>query len=222
MPHWGDIPVYVIDFEGSARTGVVEYGVAVMRGGEIADCRTRLCCPVLPLNAEDTRLHGIAQAVAAGCAPFAKEWECFRTWRAEGVFAAHHAAVEHGLLKGHWAYPPASPDWLRGGQVADWGPWVDTRRLYEAVYPGMERYQLGWLIGHFALQSDLDALVQVHCPETRRRPHCALYDALASALLLRRLACEPGFGSLTVEWLLEHSLSTEAKKQAARQGDLFE
>ncbi|MGE9295019.1 MAG: exonuclease domain-containing protein [Puniceicoccales bacterium] len=222
MPHWREIPIYVIDFEGAARTGVVEYGVAEMSGGEVVACHTRLCRPLENLSAQDTRLHGIAQCDTRDADPFADEWERFRDWRAQGVFAAHHAAVEQGLLKGQWSYPPASMDWLRGGAVADWGPWIDTRRLYEVIYPDLDSYQLGALVDCFALQSELDALGERHCPDGRRKAHCALYDALASALLLKRLAAEPGFESMSIEWLLEHSLPSNAKKQAARQGDLFE
>ncbi|GHC12250.1 3'-5' exonuclease [Cerasicoccus arenae] len=222
MPSWRDIPVYVIDFEGAPKTGVVEYGVVEMRGGGVASTSTRLCRPRDELTSQDTRLHGIAQSDVSDCAPFADEWERFRDWRGGGVFGAHHAAVEQGLLKQQWNYPPASPDYLGGGRVADWGPWVDTRRLYEVVYPGLESYQLGALIERFALQSELAALAESHCPEKRQRAHCALYDALASALLLLRLLAEPGYEDASIGWLLEHSLPSAEKKQAARQGDLFE
>jgi DNA polymerase-3 subunit epsilon len=39
----------------------------------------------------------------------------------------------------------------------------------------------------FQEQHRLDEWAAVHCPETRRKYHCALYDALASALLIVRL-----------------------------------
>jgi len=221
MPAWRDIPIFVIDFEGAVRTGVVEYGVAEMLHGEIKACFSRLCRPLADLSAQDTRLHGIATGDAADCAPFADEWERFRDWRARGVFAAHHAAVEQGLLKGQWSYPPASPDYLHRRETADWGPWIDTRRLYEVVYPELESYQLGALVDRFGQSPELRELVQTHCPPRRRKAHCALYDALASALLLRRLTQEPGFEAVSIEWLLEHSLPSNEKKQAARQGDLF-
>lgn len=222
MMHWRDIPIYVIDFEGSAKTGVVEFGLVELFGGVIQSTATRLCRPVAQLTQQDTRLHGIAQAEAAGCAPFAEEWERFRELRGGGVFAAHHAAVEHGLLKQQWSYPPASMDYLSGVKQADWGPWIDTRRLYEVVYPGLETYQLGALVERFALQSELDSAAQCYCPDKRRKAHCALYDALASALLILRLTAEEGFEQTTVEWLLECSLPSAEKRQASRQGEMFD
>lgn len=222
MPHWREIPLFVIDFEGSVRSGVVEYGVVEFRDGDIAATASRLCRPVQDLTVEDTRLHGIRQEETSDCAPFSEEWDRFREYRGRGVLVAHHASVEHGFLKRQWSFPPASPDYLRGAKAADWGPWIDTRRLYEVVYPGLESYQLGALVDRFALQSELDSASQSYCPDKRRKAHCALYDALASTLLLQRLLNEDGFEEATVEWLLEHSLPSQAKKQAARQGDLFE
>lgn len=222
MGHWADIPIYVIDFEGAGKTGIIEYGVIELLHGEIKSTHTRLCAPLDAISQQDTRLHGIAQKDVTGCAPFADEWRRFTEWRGQGAFAAHHASVEQGLLKQQWSYPPASTDYLHGGKVADWGPWIDTRRLYEALYPGLESYKLGDLIERFALQSKLVELGDAHCPDARRKAHCALYDALASALLLLRISAEPGFEAMAMKWLLEHSLSTEQKKQAARQGDLFD
>ena len=41
-PLWTEIPIHVVDFEGSLRTGVVEYGVATLLGGDIINTSTRL------------------------------------------------------------------------------------------------------------------------------------------------------------------------------------
>ncbi|WP_309397832.1 3'-5' exonuclease [Cerasicoccus maritimus] len=222
MPHWADIPIYVIDFEGAAKSGVVEYGVVKLLHGVIQSVHTRLCAPLEELTLQDTRLHGIAQKDVSDCAPFADEWEEFRDWRGQGVFAAHHASVEQRLLKQQWSYPPASVDYLQGGKVADWGPWIDTRRLYEVIYPDLESYKLGALIESFALESKLVELGEELCPDKRRRAHCALYDAIASALLLLRMAKEPGFDAMSIAWLLEHSLPSQEKREEVRQRELFE
>ena len=32
---WSSVPIHVVDFEGSARTGVVEFGVATLLGGGV-------------------------------------------------------------------------------------------------------------------------------------------------------------------------------------------
>jgi DNA polymerase III epsilon subunit-like protein len=72
--------------------------------------------------------------------------------------------------------------------VAAWGPWLDSRRLAEVAWPDRESYGLGALISTLDLQETLDAIAGEACPANRRRYHCALYDALASALLLRAAA----------------------------------
>ena len=56
---WTDIPVHVIDFEGSRETGIVEFGVVTLRGGVIADVTTRLCGARGRIGAEDVRVHGL-------------------------------------------------------------------------------------------------------------------------------------------------------------------
>ena len=39
---WKDTPVHFIDFEGNSTSGIIEFGVVTLRGGEIAETRTRL------------------------------------------------------------------------------------------------------------------------------------------------------------------------------------
>ena len=56
------------------------------------------------------------------------------------------------------------------------------------------------------LQADLDALASAFCPAGRRGYHCALYDALAGAVLLGSLVRQPQLASLTTMQLL--ALST--------------
>lgn len=96
-------------------------------------------------------------------------------------------------MRDEWATPPLSPLFVEEGKTAAWGPWIDTRRLYAQACPDLTRYGLGDLVTTLQLQRRLDPLVEEHCPASRNRPHCALYDALAAALLLQRLEAE-GFG----------------------------
>ena len=67
---WTSVPVHVIDFEGSARTGVVEFGVATLLGGEVVAAATALHAPRAPVPAIDpptSMVHAIVRrAVAAG------------------------------------------------------------------------------------------------------------------------------------------------------------
>lgn len=187
MPRWTDIPIHVIDFEGGTRTGIVEYGVATLHGGEITTARTRLCRASAPIPALDTQCHGLRDADVSSAEPFARDLDYFLSLRDTGLFGAHHAQVEQGLLKAVWPYPRAVPDFARPGApaIVDWGPWVDTHRIAAAWHPTLADHKLGNLIRYFALEKKLAALAEKHCPPKRARYHCALYDALAAALLLR-------------------------------------
>ena len=204
--NWKEIPVYVVDFEGSTHTGIVEYGVATLLGAEIIDTRTRLCCPENEIRECDVFFHGIRHELAAKEAPFSDEWDYFCGLRKRGPLAAHHASVENNFIKRVWPYPPNCPDFLNpGDEVACWGDWVDTCALYKKIYPGLEGYKLSHLIKQFQLHEVLNGLAKQHCPGGRQVYHCALYDALASALLLKRLDALEGFENMTLEWLLRMS-----------------
>jgi DNA polymerase-3 subunit epsilon len=224
MPSWPSTPIHVLDFEGSRRSGVVEYGVATLLDGKIIATHTRLCAPVGPVAAAESAVHGLAETDVAQAAPFANEQSRFAELRQTGPFAAHHAPVERALLRRVWPIPPASPDFSAADsaaapRLADWGPWLDTRRIYEHLYPKLSNYQLMDLIAAFKLNDELAVLAEQYCAARRRRPHCALYDALAAALLLTRLTHEPQIATASLSWLLAQSVSpTEAEH--FRQGEI--
>lgn len=217
--HWTELPLHLIDFEGNREYGIVEYGVATLLGGRVAGTKTRLCRPTGIIRPEDIRLHGIREVDTLELAPFADDWETFVKLRKDGSLGAHHAVVEINLLKAVWPYPPYSPDFRQPGrELADWGPWIDTRRLFATLFPRLENHKLRDLVQTFDLQNKLDSLAREHCPARRRKYHCALYDALAAALLLIHLCSQSGFEETTVQWLLDQS---SPKPQEDRQEDLF-
>ncbi len=72
------------------------------------------------------------------------------------------------------------------------GVWIDTLRIARKVWVGCASYALEDLIVLLDLKSRLDQL----CPG--RDAHDALYDAVASALLLEHLLEQPGWGDMTV------------------------
>jgi len=222
--HWRAVPIHVLDFEGSLAGGVVEYGVAVLQGGEVVETATRLCRPSGAIRREDSAVHGIGEADVAGAAPLADDWERFAGWRQRGPMAAHFAGTENALLKAVWPYARQSPDFARGGAVAatnEWGPWIDTGRLLPQLFRGIASAKLEDLVTQFALGAELSALAERHCPPARRRYHAALYDALATALLLRAVLARPEFESATIPWLLELSSLDPVRRESLRQGELF-
>lgn len=193
-----------------------------MHGGVLGETRTRLCAATGRIRSEDSAVHGLHEEALAGERPFADDWEFFAQLRERGPLAAHFAGVENGLLKSVWPYPRPSPDFARsGGRVVDWGPWVDTARLYGQFYPALESGRLESLVAAAGLQAELDAAAARHCPDGRRQYHCALYDALAGALLLARLARDPQLATLTLLQLLALSTLDPQKRDALQQRELF-
>lgn len=214
-----ETPIHVIDFEGSRQSGIVEYGVVTLRGGRVDATVTGLCRPGGTISDFDRGQHGIGEAAVSGCDPFEANWELFSGLRECGVFCAHNALVEDGLLRMVWPCPRVSPDFfgLGGSAGLFWGPWLDTLPIYRRVYPGLESYSLQMLVGLFGLQPDLDRLADLDCPAGRRQYHSALYDALGSALLLARLFGEPGLEGVSLHWLLRQSQKSEGAFDAAGQ-----
>ncbi len=221
---WTNVPIHFIDFEGSVVSGILEYGVVTLHGGMVVETETRLCRAMGKVRAEDVAVHGISAEAVAKKAPFADEFARFGTLRASGPLAAHYAQAENSLIKSVWPYPRVSPDFSRidrGGSIADWGPWIDTGRIYAELFPQLKTGKLAELVGIFGLQDELDALAKEHCPMERRKYHAALYDALAAALLLVALGRRPEFSRMTVPWLLQTSTANPAKRAALQQDDLF-
>jgi DNA polymerase-3 subunit epsilon len=212
---WKSVPVYMMDFEGSPATGVVEYGVVRLQDGRIQSVETALCRPSGSIPERDRELHGISESAACKGEPFASLYADFVDFRRHGVFAAHNRHAENTFLKDTWAVPPVVPDWRNGESAAqEWGPWIDTLAVYKALYPGLASYGLGELVAAFSLGDELDGLASAHCPVARRRPHCALYDALASSLLLLRLErVESLAGLVTAGWLLQLSEGRNSQQE---------
>lgn len=225
MP-WPDQLIHFIDFEGSIASGIVEYGVVSLRAGMVIAATGRTCRPAGRVRPEDVAVHGLEPAALAACAPFAEEFDRFAALRTSGPLAAHFAQAENSLLKAVWPYARAAPDFSRETPAATdgataWGPWIDTGRLYPQARAAGAPVKLAALVAAEGLQDTLDALAAAHCPPARRRYHAALYDALAGALLLARLAETPGWGDKSLRWLLEHSTLDPARREALRQDELF-
>jgi DNA polymerase III epsilon subunit-like protein len=219
---WTETPLYFIDFEGSILSGIVEYGIVTLQGGRVASTLTRLCSPTGRVRAEDTEIHRLRESSLAQCEPFSADWELFADLREKGPLAAHYAGAESSLLRATWPYPRNSPDFARpGNRMIDWGPWVDSARIYAQLYPALESLRLEAVVKAAGLQSELDALAEKHCPSDRRFYHAALYDALAGALLLASLARNPQLASLTVMQLLALSTLDAKKRDSIVQRELF-
>lgn len=221
MP-WTDQLIHFIDFEGSVSSGILEFGVVSMRDGEVLETATRTCRATGRVRTEDVKVHGLDESALAAEAPFADDYERFAGWRATGPFAAHFVQAENSMIKSVWPYARKSADFARPDSTTnEWGPWIDTGRLFPQFYPSLSSAKLGDLVAAFQLQSELDEVAAKHCPPDRCHYHAALYDALAGALLLRRLTHEPEIAGQSLPWLLQMSTLDPDKRAAMTQGDLF-
>ena len=183
---WTEQPIFFVDFEGSRASGVLEYGVATLLEGRIVEAKTRLCGATGRVRPEDTAVHGLRAEMVAALPPLADDWDYFAGLRASaGRSRRIMPGVENGLLKSVWPYPRSSPDFARAGrQVIDWGPWIDSARLYAQLRPELDSGKLETLVaGHAYLQPELDALGAEHCPAAAAAATAMprLYDALAGA-----------------------------------------
>ena len=77
------------------------------------------------------------------------------------------------------------------------GQWIDTLRIARKAWPGCASYALGDLIVMLELKPAVDRL----CPG--KEAHDALYDSVASAMLLEHLLAQLGWGNLTVAEFVE-------------------
>jgi DNA polymerase-3 subunit epsilon len=222
---WPDHLIHFVDFEGSTVSGILEYGVVSLRAGTVVAAQGRPCRPVGRIRPEDLAVHGLDAAALAGHAPFADDFELFASLRSTGPLAAHFANAENTLLKATWPYARSSPDFSRddapSATTTDWGPWIDTGRLYPQLRGPSCPAKLADLIAAEHLQAELDTLAATLCPPARRHYHAALYDALAGALLLARLGTDPACTEKSLRWLLEHSTLDPARREAFRQDELF-
>ncbi len=216
---WSQVPLHVVDFEGGARTGVVESGVVTLLGGEVVSAFTGLHAPSAAVPAVDTQCHGLTDRDLAAETPFSAEWDRWAGLRRTGLFAAHNAAVEAGLLRATWPRPPAVPSFVGPEAVAEWGPFIDTCRLARLWMPSLGDHRLSSLVSALRLGPRLEALAQAYCPTSRRRYHCALFDALAAALVLRALCAVEGRSSASLAQLVRDGLPAAAAGEM-HQGEL--
>ena len=220
---WTQQPIHFIDFEGNLSSGVLEYGVITLQNASLLNPRTRVCRLSGPLRPEEFATHRLDLDSLRKAAPFSEDFELFAQLREAGPFAAHFAGVENALIKSVWPYARRSPDFARDTpeDSVEWGPWIDTGQLYRRFYPGLESAKLSDLVALFALQPSLDALAEQYAPPARRHYHAALYDALAGALLLKRLGEIPELQNYSCSWLLAMSTANPQKRDSIRQGNLF-
>ena len=221
-PSWDELPIHVIDFEGGPHCGIVEFGVVTIKGCHIVETAPRLCRPKAAISRKETATHGITNESVARNAPFAQEWDRFAHLRQTGPLAAHFASAENSMIKAVFPYARLSENWIQpDAKAADWGPWLDTGYLYRGLEDEVGSCKLEDLVLRWELQQELDELAEKYCPRDRSRYHCALYDALACALLLLQYCCELSETKPTLRQLVTRSQGCARKRHEMEQQKLF-
>ncbi len=218
---WKNVPIHVLDFEGSAKSGIVEYGFATLLGGKVIDAHTRICGVPEPIPLEEASVHGIFDEDTAGKAPISADWELFHGLRKSGLFGSHFAPAEIGMLASVWPFPGKVPDFSLKNcpETNDWGPWIDTCKIAKTWFPNERSRKLSALVERFEIQNRIDETAKKFCPKNRRRFHCALYDAIAAAELLTNFCEHPEFQNAQILDLVEAGASAKNLRQHL-QGEL--
>lgn len=208
--------ICAIDFEGSLQTGILEYGiVGVSLENKIFFAQTKLCKNRCNISALETQCHGIDEQQVCNCDDFSSEIDLFLKHREKALFCAHNAAYENRLLT---EYCPVVLNALEQ-QGQGWGPWLDTYILYKN-FLNKNNCGLGELVQQQKLQEILSDLGRKFCPHHRNKFHCALYDAIACALLWIHFVKNLTHNSYTIRELLRECC-TQTQEEMMRQGALF-
>ncbi len=182
-----------IDFESAGVTQgstdtPIQIGIAVMERLELPprDTFVSYLHAGRPVTWQAAQVHGITTEDLAGAPSLLSLWPELRNLLAGRLMVAHGAGTEKRFLR---AFP------LHG-----FGPWVDTLMVARKCWPGVRDYSLETLITAGGLQADLDAA----CPG--RRYHDALYDSVASLLVLRHIVRQAGLTDIPLRnWLPSQS-----------------
>jgi DNA polymerase III epsilon subunit-like protein len=156
--------IHVIDFEGNGELGITEFGVVTLRNFEITATETAHCL-----------------------GDFHRHLPLFLSLRRSGLLGAHSAQTEDCLLRRYWASPGQVPSFFQEKTTLSWGPWVDTKLLYRRLFAAVPSYELDTLVWTFAMDGELKNLAKTLCPPSAIGFHNALFDALATALLIKNL-----------------------------------
>jgi len=213
-----DAVVYAIDFEGSLKSGILEYGiVGVSLNSGIFFTETKLCKNKCSIPDKEVECHGISAELVRNCEDFSANLGMFLDLRSKAYFCAHNAAFENSLLR---SYCPVVLQGYRLSTMNEshWAPWIDTYILYKKFLK--TSCELGELIKKFGLEEILSKLGKKFCPHQRKKFHCALFDAIACALLLLNFVRSEPIKQKTLQWLLRES-SPQNLGHDLRQANLF-
>jgi DNA polymerase-3 subunit epsilon len=183
-----DAEVTVLDYESTGSLAGFpnepwQLGLVSLKGGKVdpASLQESLLRVDInrPFNPHAPGRHALLRDRIAEAPGQQELWPRIRRRLTDHPLCAHNVATEKKFTR------LAAP-------MHRFGPWLDTLRIARKVWPGCASYALEDL----TLMLDLQPRVEALCPG--RQAHDALYDAVASAMLLEHLLELPGWKNVTV------------------------
>ena len=132
-----------------------------------------------PFNPHAPGRHGMLREEIAHAPTPQELWPKVMRRLTEYPLCAHNVATEKKFTR---AMAP----------MHQFGVWIDSLQIARKVWLGCSSYALGDLIALLGLKQRVEALC------SGREAHDALYDAVASAMLLEHLLEQPGWDGVTV------------------------
>lgn len=140
-----------------------------------------------PIQWAARKVHGIGPEQLADAPPLLLLWPELKQRLAGAVVVAHGKGTEKRFLR---AFPGHG-----------FGPWIDTLLIARAAWPELRDHSLGALCEVHGLTAEIRALVP------GKSWHDALFDAVASLVLLARFVQSHGLAEHPVESLLQPDTS---------------
>jgi DNA polymerase III epsilon subunit-like protein len=154
----GSYNYIVLDFEGNL-SRINEFSYLIVRGNKIEQCKCIKNDNASNLTAKITELSKTKY----------------------DFIVSHNYNIEKNILKKYLPY-------LHGdGKILSWGPWLDTYRIYNSLYPHLKDYTLGFLTEMFVAKDELSIYTNKLCDSQKRTFHNATYDCICTMLILDRL-----------------------------------
>jgi hypothetical protein len=154
------VRILTLDFEGSTNNGIREIGAVLSSGTKIID--------FFDINIKN-------------------EIECknklqYLLSNDIDLIISHNIQTEKNLLKKYLPFPTKIN---RFGKF-EWGPWLDTKIVYNSLYPKLKNYELKNLKELF-IKSESVLITEKYCNAQKAKQHHALFDAICAFLLFKRI-----------------------------------
>lgn len=185
----GDCRFTAIDFEsaGAARgrtdvpvqVGLASWSAFDRHGGTFVS----YLASEAPITWSARKVHGIRDEDLAGAPTLLALWPELKARLAGGAVVAHGKGTEKRFLR---TFPGHG-----------FGPWVDTLLLARAAWPELPEHSLSALCDARGLSASVQSMLP------GRRWHDALYDAVASLVLLEDVVNSFDLAGKPLEWLLQ-------------------